>query len=481
MFRQSFVRPLRRFSIAVASSVLITSTVGGILASPSFAATTSTVSISDASVTEGNAGTVNMSFTVTISASAKHASVQFQTQDGTATGPSDYVATSGTVRFNGHLLTRTANVVVNGDVVDEPNETFTVTLSNPAGLTIDQGTATGTILDDDGPPTVNSADTSVVEGNTGQTTTASVPVSLSAPSAFTVSVEYSIADVTATSPDDYSAKTGALTFLPGQTSAPILLVIKGDDIAEGDETFQVHLANPAKAVLGTDSTVTITDNDSPPPNTPTLRVGKAGIRESNTGQVQLTFTVTEANGNNTPVSVKYRTASGTALAPTDFVQTRGTLNIPPGTGTLTATITVPVIGDKLLEHNERLFLNLVSSTNAYIVGGQSVGTIVNDDTRTTTAVHKNGGRIYVKGLVSPPRPAKHVSVALSRKQKGVFVRLVLHKPALSGRTDINHDGFNDSHYATSFKRPKPGTCRIVARYPGDPLFGPSKAVRIFPC
>jgi hypothetical protein len=320
-----------------------------------------------------------------------------------------------------------------------------------------------------------------VEGNTGQTTTASVAVSLSAPSAFTVSVQYSTADVTATSPDDYQGKTGTLTFLPGQTSVPILLVVKGDDVAEGNETFQVNLANPTKAVLGTDSTVTITDNDSPPPNTPTLRVGKAGIREGNTGQVQLTFTVTEANAKSTPVSVKYRTASGTALAPTDFVQTTGTLNIPPGTGTLTATITVPVNGDKLLEHNERLFLNLVSSTNAYIVGGQGVGRIVNDDTRTTVLIHKKGGRIYVKGLVSPPRPAKHVTVGLFRKQQGVFVRLIVHKPALTGRTDINHDGFNDSHYGTSFKRPTPGTCRILARYPGDPLFGPSRAVTIFPC
>ncbi|HXJ65100.1 MAG TPA: hypothetical protein VNN79_15205, partial [Actinomycetota bacterium] len=68
-----------------------------------------------------------------------------------------------------------------------------------------------------------------------------------------------------------------------------------------------------------------------------------------------------------------------------------------------------------------------------------------------------------------------------RKKAGVFVRVFVHQPTLSGRTDLNHDGFNDSHYATSFKEPTPGTCRIVARYPGDPAFGPSKAAKIFPC
>jgi len=481
MITKGFVNPARRFVLATLV-IAVVCAVGGLHPSLADAAPTPTVSIADASVTEGNAGTTTMSFNVTISASAKHASVAFQTHDGTATSPADYVAKSGTIRFNGHLTTRTATVSVNGDLVDEPDETFTVTLSSPDGVTIDQGTATGTILDDDAPPTVNAGDAAVVEGNTGQTTTASVPVSLTAPSSFAVSVDYATADVTATSPDDYAAKSGTLTFLPGQTTAPILVVVKGDDVAEGDETFQVHLSNPTKATLGTDSTVTVTDNDSVPPNTPTLSVGKARVREGNTGQVQLTFTVTEALANNTPVSFKYSTSSGTAVATSDFVpKTSVPVNMPLGTGTLTTTVTVTVNGDRLLEHNETMFLNLVSSTNAYIVGGQGRGNIVNDDTRTRATVHKKGVRIYVKGLVSPPRPAKHVTVTLFRKKAGVFVRLLVHKPGLIGRTDVNHDGFKDSHYATSFKRPKPGTCRIVARYPGDPLFGPSKSTKIFAC
>ncbi|HXJ62523.1 MAG TPA: Calx-beta domain-containing protein, partial [Actinomycetota bacterium] len=390
MFATGSAAPVRRFVLATMVCALVC-TVGGLHAWPALAAATPTVSISNASVTEGNTGTVSMSFTVTISASAKHASVAFQTHDGTATAPQDFAATSGTIRFNGHLLTRTASVPVNGDVVDEADETFTVTLSNPVGVTIDQGSATGTILDDDGPPTVSAGDTAVVEGNTGQTTTASVPVSLSTPSSFTLSVDYATGDVTATTPDDYATKSGTLTFLPGQTTAPILVVVKGDDAAEGDETFQVHLSNPTKAVLGTDSTVTVIDNDAPPSNVPTLSLGNAKIREGNTGQVQLTFTVTESKGTNTPVSVQYTTGNGTAVAPTDFVPTSGTLNIPPATGTTTANITVPVNGDKLLEHKEILFLNLVGSTNAYIVGGQGVGTVRNDDTRTTTGLHKKSG------------------------------------------------------------------------------------------
>jgi len=92
-----------------------------------------TISINDVSLAEGNAGTTNFVFTVTISATA-NATVNFATADGTATAGSDYVATSGTVTFtSGGPLTQTVTVQVNGDTTVEPNETFFVNLSNPVG------------------------------------------------------------------------------------------------------------------------------------------------------------------------------------------------------------------------------------------------------------------------------------------------------------------------------------------------------------
>ena len=67
----------------------------------------------------------------------------------TAVAPSDYAAKSTTLTFNPGKVTKLFQVTVNGDTSFEPDETFTVTLSNPSGATIADGEATGTITNDD--------------------------------------------------------------------------------------------------------------------------------------------------------------------------------------------------------------------------------------------------------------------------------------------------------------------------------------------
>jgi Calx-beta domain/Right handed beta helix region len=92
------------------------------------------ISIGDASVTEGSGGTVVMSFPVTLSTtSATTVTVDFATADGTAKAPADYTATSGVVTFLPGETSKTIPVTINGDLLDEPDETFFVNLSNPTG------------------------------------------------------------------------------------------------------------------------------------------------------------------------------------------------------------------------------------------------------------------------------------------------------------------------------------------------------------
>lgn len=108
-----------------------------------------TISISNASLTEGNSGNSNMNFTVTLSQSA-NASVSYTTSNGTATAGSDYTATSGTLNFTlGGQTTRTISVPIIGDTAVEPNETFTLTLFSPTNATLTTATAIGTIINDD--------------------------------------------------------------------------------------------------------------------------------------------------------------------------------------------------------------------------------------------------------------------------------------------------------------------------------------------
>ena len=108
------------------------------------------VSIGDVSAYEGNQGATTFSFPVTLSApAAQTVSVAYATSDGTAVAPSDYLAASGTVTFNPGEDTKAIAIGVVGDLATEPNETFTVALSDPRNATLAKGTATGTIVDDE--------------------------------------------------------------------------------------------------------------------------------------------------------------------------------------------------------------------------------------------------------------------------------------------------------------------------------------------
>ncbi|HYX26938.1 MAG TPA: Calx-beta domain-containing protein, partial [Pyrinomonadaceae bacterium] len=103
---------------------------------------------------EGNSGTTAFDFTVTKTGdTAVTATVQVATADGTASAPSDYAAINPaqTLTFAANETSKTVTVLVNGDTTVEPDETFTVNLSNPTEAVIasGQGTGTGTIQNDD--------------------------------------------------------------------------------------------------------------------------------------------------------------------------------------------------------------------------------------------------------------------------------------------------------------------------------------------
>ena len=108
------------------------------------------VSVGSASINEGHFGTPVMRFTITLaSAATRQTSVDYVTSNGTAIAGEDYFAARGTLAFRPGETTRTVDVRVVGDVRVESDETLTMTLSNPSGLTLGTATATGTIVNDD--------------------------------------------------------------------------------------------------------------------------------------------------------------------------------------------------------------------------------------------------------------------------------------------------------------------------------------------
>lgn len=123
---------------------------GSDLVSSGFDVSTILMSISDSSITEGNAGTTSISFDVNLSAaSTSTITVDFATSNGTASAPSDYTAASGTLTFAAGVVTQSITVGVVSDTATEQDEVFSVTLTNAVGAVLNDDTALATILDDD--------------------------------------------------------------------------------------------------------------------------------------------------------------------------------------------------------------------------------------------------------------------------------------------------------------------------------------------
>ncbi|HEX4746769.1 MAG TPA: Calx-beta domain-containing protein, partial [Gaiellaceae bacterium] len=141
----------RRLTLVVVTAVFALAVTVASAAPPSGSRVS--LSIADAAVVEGNAGTRALSFAVTASGSLKRsASVSYATVSGSAGAPGDYASASGSLTFDRRTKTRTLTVQVVGDTEDELDETFQVVLSNPVGATIADGVGIGTIADDDSPP-----------------------------------------------------------------------------------------------------------------------------------------------------------------------------------------------------------------------------------------------------------------------------------------------------------------------------------------
>ena len=323
---------------------------------------------------EGNSGTANLTFTATLSAaSGRVVTVNYATVDGTATAPADYTSLTGTLTFNPGVLTRTIAVPVVGDTRDEFDETFVVALSSPTNATVADDQGVGTIVDNDALPTVSVDNVSTAEGDAG-TTTATFTASLSAPSGKPISVDYATADGTASSPADYAAATGTLSFTPGQTTKTVDVTIQGDVMDEFDETYDLQLSNLVNVLPGTVvGTGTITDDDA----APTVSIADVSLPEGDAGAANASLTVSLSAVSGKPIDVSYASADGTATAPSDYTGVSGTLSFAPGQ--VSKTVDVVVNGDITYENDESLSVALSAPVNATLGTTPGTVTIVNDD------------------------------------------------------------------------------------------------------
>nr|WP_287232236.1 FG-GAP-like repeat-containing protein [Microcystis sp. Msp_OC_L_20101000_S702] len=340
------------------------------------------LTINDVTVTEGNSGTTNAVFTVSLSSAASTVvSVDYATANGTATAGTDYTAIpTTTLTFNPGETSKTITVPVNGDNQVELNETFFLNLSNlqanGSNVTLADNQGQGTINNDDS-ASIAITDVTITEGNSG-TTNAVFTVTLSNAVDTAVTVNYATADGTATTTDnDYTAIAATpLIFNAGETSKTITVAVNGDTKVESNETFFVNLSN-----LQTNGrNVTLADNQGQgtilnDDTSVTLAVSPSSVTEDGTSNLIYIFTRTGVTSN--ALTVNY-SIGGTATNGTDYTSIPTSVTF--AANSTTATVTVDPTADTTVEADETVALTLTAGTD-YTIGTTTpvTGTITNDD------------------------------------------------------------------------------------------------------
>jgi hypothetical protein len=341
------------------------------------------LSITNYTLSEGTTRDSLLQVQVRLSASYPlPVSVNYATQDSTATDGVDYTGASGTLTFEPGDTLEFIPVLIKADGIDEGNEIININLSAASNATL-AATTRGriTINDDDNIPVITLGNVNITEGNTTDTLL-QVKVRLSRSYVLPVTVNYSTSDSTATQGSDYVGASGTMTFLPGDTLEYIPVLIKGDRIDEPNEIIKIAYSSPVNSSLPTTvSRVTITDNDL----LPAVTFTNLTITEGNNNQFNTaTVTVRLNRSYPLPVSVNYTLLDSTAVNGTDYQSVQGTLNFA-AEDTL-ENISFTILGDRVVEPNEIIKLVFSSPVNANATTAPYRITIGNDDSYPAVSV-----------------------------------------------------------------------------------------------
>lgn len=287
--------------------------------------------------------------------------VDFSTSNLSATSGADFTGVTNTLSFAPAERLKLVPVPILNNSQKQPNRTFRVTLSNPAGATLGgQRTTTVTIVDNDqgfqfeisSHTFAEDAGAALIRVLRGSDDTN-----------FSASVDYATSDGSATNGLDYTGATNTLSFEPGERAKQIAVPILNDDLKEATKYFRLTLTNsPGGGVLGprTTATVSIQDND---PGV-SFELSSYSVWE-NAGSMTLTVLrgIDVALG---PITVDYVTSNLTATAGQDYQAVSGTLAF--NQNETVKTITIPIFRNGLVT-NSTSFTVTLSNLN----GGATLG------------------------------------------------------------------------------------------------------------
>ena len=354
-----------------------------------------TVTILDQSVVEGG----TMTFTATIdNLSPTDIVIEITTVDNTAISPDDYAGITTPVIITipaGTLVgTTTIPITTVQDDIYEQDETFTLNGNVTSNNTVNNPTATGTIINNDPMPTVSIADATADEGDV-----LNFVISLSNPSSESIFIEFTTVDVSAISGEDYTGVDAvSIEIPPFTTSFSFTIESLDDNIYEPTETFDLIGIITSANTLNTDIQAigSIIDNEP----YPTVQVSNPVVVEGNI----LVFQVTTQPASYQDIVFNVFTTNGTAHEPGDYVMlSQSGFTIPALSNGI--DVSVQTNDDTLDEDTEDMYLNVVvTSFNANNIQAVGTGTILDNDTPNLFSPNGDGvGDVFqIDGLDAYP-------------------------------------------------------------------------------
>ena len=338
----------------------------------------------DASAYEGN---TTISFVVEFNhrepGDTADYTVDYRTEDITATAGADYVSTSGTLTFtpaDGDLV---VPVTIKDDDIQDNGETFRLVLSNPSsGVTLHRtaATAIGTILnhDSEGLTATFPASAYASKSHKGPTDRPQVVVAFNS----------SVASISKTTPSA-QVNGASITSVQAHTEDGLqnaqIFFLEPDGNDDITFTLVADVACASGGICsGTGTPITQVPSAHTIPAKQTAMASQLSVADATASEEDdstIDFVVTLNPASDESVTVDYATANASASAGDDYTAKSGSLTF--NAGDTTKTIQVSIIDDGVVDDNETLTITLSNASRAEISDGQATGTITDGDTATS--------------------------------------------------------------------------------------------------
>lgn len=324
--------------------------------------------------------------TLTRAGTEGEVTVNFSTENGSATDGLDYVGQSRAVTFEDGVATAEVAIPLIDDYIREGAETVLLSLSDPSGGAVIGNRSNAVLkIGDNEKPAAGRLEFSAPRYTVSETAkSVTLTINRVGGSTGRVTANFETRADTATDGEDYIGTNSVIGFGPGITSKTITIPLRDDGRDEGNERFFVVLTSTTGgAFLGANSSATVVIQENDVAGTLSFSEARFTARENATN---LVLTVTRTGGAANGVTVDYETVDDTATAGSDYVATSGTITFRANE--TAKKIAIPIIQDLAAEGNERFFVRLINPTGRARLGAITNANCVIVDDESSVSIGK---------------------------------------------------------------------------------------------